>query len=253
MSDDNGTVNLHVENGVGTVSFFHPKKNSLPGDILRSIASTITAAGAHADVRVVVLRSEGSGPFCAGASFDELLAVTDVEQGHRFFMGFAQVILAIRECPKFVIARVQGKAVGGGVGLVAASDYALAVQGASIRLSEFALGFGPFVIGPAVQRRIGQTAFSTASIDADWRDAAWAAHHGLYTRVVDDAAALDTAVNELAAQLAASNPQAVAELKQIFQQGTDDWPRLLSERAGISAKLVLTDFVQATITAIKAK
>ena len=249
---DNGSVRLDVANGIGTVTFQHPKKNSLPGELLRGIARTISEAGAHADTKVVVLQSEGTGPFCAGASFDELLAVKNVEEGHRFFMGFAQVILAIRECPKFVICRVQGKAVGGGVGLIAASDYAIAVKSASVRLSEFALGFGPFVIGPAVQRRIGPSAFSTASLDADWRDSAWADHHGLYTRVVDDAAALDEAVGKLATQLAGSHLEAITELKRIFVQGTENWPDLLSERAGISARLVLTDFVQKIITGIKA-
>lgn len=249
---EQGKINVRISGGIGSLSFFHPKGNSLPGGLLRQLAKEITELGKNDEVRVVALYSEGEdGPFCAGASFDELLAIDGFEQAKHFFMGFAQVILAMKECPKFVITRIQGKAVGGGVGLVAASDYALASSGASIKLSEFALGFGPFVIGPAVERRVGKAAFTSAAIDTDWREAAWAREKGLYAEVFDSFPVLDGAFATLAGKLAESSPDAVLQLKRVFWQGTENWDRLLPERAELSARLVLTDFTRQKIEEFK--
>jgi methylglutaconyl-CoA hydratase len=248
-----GRVTTRIDDGIGTVSFFHPQKNSLPGDVLARIADGIAELGEHDDVRVVVLRSEGDGPFCAGASFDELGAITDVEGGTEFFMGFARVILAIRSCPSFVVGRVQGKAVGGGVGLAAACDHTIAADGASIKLSELALGFGPFVIGPVVERKIGRAAFTAMTIDTDWRDAAWAERHGLYTQVTPDLATLDEAVEGLAIRLAGSNPDAVRALKAIFWTGTDNWHTLLHERARQSGSLALSRHTQNALEALRGR
>lgn len=249
--ESGGSVRSEIADGIGTLIFHHPKKNSLPGDLLRKMATEVDRLGADDRIRVVVLASQGDGPFCAGASFDELLSIRTLDEGTRFFMGFAGLILALRRCPKFVLARVQGKVVGGGVGLVAASDYVFARSEASLKLSEFALGFGPFVIGPAVERKVGSAAFASAAIDADWRDADWARRHNLYTHSFEQLPDLDEALGQLAAQLAASNPEAISELKRIFWQGTEHWDSLLPERAAISARLVLTDFVAAKIQAFK--
>lgn len=249
---DPGTVTVTQDGAVATVSFHHPRGNSLPGALLRRLAAEVAASGARADVRVIVLRSEGTGPWCAGASFDELAAIATPEQGLEFFSGFSGVILAMTQVPQFVIARIHGKTAGGGVGLTAAADYAICTTRAAFRLSELAVGIGPFVVGPVIERKVGSGAYAAMTVDADWRDAAWAERHGLVAKVVADEAALDAAVAQLADTLARSNPQAMAELKRVFWAGTEHWPTLLRERAAASGRLVLGDFTREAIAAFKA-
>lgn len=252
---DSGTVSTTVAGGIATITFHHPKGNSLPSAQLARLAEAVDAAAADDDARVVVLRSEGTGPFCAGASFAELQRISvsgDRGAGREFFMGFARLILAMIRCPKMVVARVHGKAVGGGVGVVAAADYAIAVRSASVRLSELAVGIGPFVVGPAIERKVGLGAFAAMAVDADWRDAAWAERHGLYAQVHDDPQAMDAAVAAAAERLARSNPEAMAKMKAIFWQGTSDWEFLLAERAEMSGTLVLSEFTRNAIAAFGA-
>mgnify|MGYP001810183500 CR=1 FL=1 len=250
---DPGTVTVTFDGAVATVSFFHPRGNSLPGALLRQLAAEITAVGARPDVRVIILRSEGTGPWCAGASFDELVSIATPEQGLEFFSGFSGVILAMTQVPQFVIARIHGKTAGGGVGLTAAADYAICTSRAAFRLSELAVGIGPFVVGPVIEKKIGTGAYAAMTVDADWRDATWAERHGLVAKVVADDAALDAAVSQLADTLARSNPQAMADLKRVFWSGTEHWPALLRERAAASGRLVLSDFTRDAIAAFKAK
>jgi methylglutaconyl-CoA hydratase len=233
-------VNFSISDGVGTVNFFHPQSNSLPGDILRKIAAEITAAGKNPDVKVIVLKSEGEKAFCAGASFDELVSIDNLETGKIFFSGFA--------------ARVQWKAVGGGVGLASAADLAFAHESASVKLSELAVGIGPFVVGPAVERKIGKSAFSLLSISAtEWKSAAWALEKGLYAGVFNTVTELDSAIEKTSGILAGSSPEAMANLKSVLWEGTENWDKLLEERAGISGRLVLSDFTRNAIAAFKAK
>lgn len=247
-SSDNGTVTTNVADGIGTIRFAHPKGNSLPGALLARLAEEVTRLGRADDVRVIVLRSEGTGPFCAGASFDELRAIDSAVRGTEFFMGFARLILAMRSAPKFVLARVHGRAVGGGVGVVAAADYAIATTGAAVRLSELAVGIGPFVVGPVIEKKIGLAAFQALAVDATtWRDAAWAEARGLYARLLPSVEALDDAVDELAAILARSNPDAMTRLKKVFWEGTEGWDELLADRALMSGTLVLSDFTRDAI------
>ncbi|MHB1095465.1 MAG: enoyl-CoA hydratase/isomerase family protein [Gemmatimonadaceae bacterium] len=246
-----GSVDLRVAEGIATIRFGHPKSNALPGTLLRSLASTIEHTGARHDVRVIVLRSEGTGAFCAGASFDELVGINDPGTGREFFLGFAQVMLAMVGAPVPIVTAVQGKVVGGGVGVVAASDYAIAVEKASLRLSELAVGIGPFVVGPVIVHKIGIGAYGAMSLDAGWRDAAWAERHGLYAKVVSDASALDAAVAERAQQLAASNPEAVRAIKRVLWEGTEHWELLLEERAATSGALVLSEFTRRAISEFK--
>ena len=239
--------------GVAVVTFAHPRSNSLPGAVLADLASTLRGLGDRDDVKVVVLGSAGDRAFCAGASFDELIAISDEQEGLDFFMGFANVINAIRTLPKLVIGRVQGKAVGGGVGVASATDYCLATKYAAVKLSELAVGIGPFVVGPAVGRKLGVSGMSQLAIDAtEWRSAEWAAQHGLYASVHEDAEELDAAVDALASRLASSNPEAMAEMKRTFWRGTEDWDGLLAERAAISGRLVLSDFTRQAIAKFKA-
>ena len=244
-----GSVDVTVAEGIATVRFTHPKGNSLPAVLLARLASEIRRVGAADDVRVIVLRSGETGPFCAGASFEELKGIRDAAGGKEFFMGFARVILAMTRCPKIIVARVHGKTVGGGVGLVAASDYTMAVETASVRLSELAIGIGPFVVGPVIERKIGLGGFGAMAIDADWRSARWAEEFGLYSKVFDSVNALDSGLDSFSRKLARSNPQALAQLKAIFWQGTGDWERLLEARAEMSGSLVTSEFTRNAIAA----
>jgi methylglutaconyl-CoA hydratase len=237
----------HVDEGVATVSFHHPKGNSLPASLLSELAAEISSLGANPAARVIVLRSEGTGPFCAGASFDELVAISTPQTGKEFFSGFSRVILAMIRAPKFVLVRVQGKAAGGAVGLVAAGDLSFAVKNAPARLSELAIGIGPFVVGPCIEKKIGLAAFSTMAAGADWQDAEWCERHGLYSSLFDTVTEMDAALDARAKALAASNPEAMARLKKIFWAGTEHWEQLLDERAAMSGTLVLSDFTRDAI------
>ena len=242
------------ENGIATIEFGHPLSNSLPGKILNLLAKTITDIGEQAEVKVIVLKSEGDRTFCAGASFDELISIKDLETGKTFFSGFASVINACRKCPKLIIGRVQGKAVGGGVGLASAVDYCLATKNASVKLSELAVGIGTFVVGPAVQRKIGMSAMSQLTINAtEFQTAEWAREKGLYAEVYTTVEEMDEAVQVLATKLANSNPEAMSMLKKIFWEGTETWDNLLKVRAGMSGQLVLSDFTVNAINAFKTK
>jgi methylglutaconyl-CoA hydratase len=246
-SSDDGSLDVFIEGGVATIRFGHHKSNALPGKLLRTLAATVESSGRRDDVRVIVLRSEGVGAFCAGASFDELLAIADAAAGKEFFLGFARVILAMIGAPVPVISAVQGKVVGGGVGLVAASDYCIAVEKASLKLSELAIGIGPFVVGPVIEHKIGRGPFGAMALDANWRDAVWAERHGLYAQVETDAAALDVAVAARAQALAAANPEATRGIKKALWIGTEHWPQLLDDRAATSGRLVLGEFTRAAI------
>ena len=222
--------------------------------LLRKLAATIEEAGNNEAAKVIVLRSKGEKAFCAGASFDELISINSEAQGKDFFSGFASVINAMRKAPKFVLARVQGKAVGGGVGLACSADYTLAHVSASVKLSELAVGIGPFVVGPAVERKIGTGAFTQLTVNAtDWQSADWAKEKGMFASLHDNIEELDGAINKLAQQLAASNPEAMKMLKQIFWKGTEGWDTLLMERAAMSGKLVMSDFTRNAIEKFKAK
>ena len=252
--NDNGSVTYSTSGKVGTIEFYHPKGNSLPGNILKKLSETIKKAGKSEENEAIILRSKGDGAFCAGASFDELLAINNMEEGKKFFMGFAHVINAMRTCPKMIVVRVHGKTVGGGIGLAAAADYCLAHKSASVKLSELALGIGPFVVGPAVGRKIGVSAFSTMALDPkNWYSAEWAHAKGLYNKFYEDIDELDEGVNEIASNLAASNPEAMRQMKEIFWQSTGHWHATLEQRAEISGKLVLSDFTRNFINEFQKK
>ncbi|MFY0713568.1 enoyl-CoA hydratase/isomerase family protein [Seonamhaeicola sp. NFXS20] len=241
-------VNLTIEDKVGVIEFFHPNRNSMPSDILHQLEQTIINAGNNEAIQVIILKSGGNRTFCAGASFNELIAIENAETGKQFFSGFANVINAMRNCPKLIIGRIQGKTVGGGVGLAAATDYCLATQYASVKLSELSIGIGPFVIEPAVSRKIGKTAMSLMTISAEtFFSANWAKEKGLYAEVFDTAEELDEAVKVLAENLSSYNPEALKEMKKVFWEGTDNWNTLLQERAAISGKLVLSKFTKKTL------
>ena len=247
-------VKINIENEIGTIEFFHPQSNSLPENILSELASTIANAGKDDNIKVIVLKSAGERAFCAGASFDELVAIDTPENGTKFFSGFANVINAARKCPKFIIGRVQGKAVGGGVGMASATDYCFATKFASAKLSELAIGIGPFVVGPAVERKIGTSAFSSMTINAGkWFDASWAREKGLYTEVLDSVDEMDAEVTKLATTLSKSNPEAMEGLKKVMWQGSEHWDELLMERAVSSGTLVLSDFTKNAIEKFKTK
>lgn len=243
-----GNVTTHIANHLATITFTHPQHNSMPGYQLTELAAQIKKAGEDAQVHLIVLQSGGERTFCAGASFDELMTIKHADDGKKFFLGFAHVINAIRKCPKMVIGRIQGKAIGGGVGLAAAVDYCIATQYASIKLSELALGIGPFVVGPAIERKIGTSAFSQLAINAtDWQTATWAKERGLFHEVFDTIEQTDAYIKYLSDKLLASSPHALQALKKVLWQGTQHWDELLDERAGISGRLVITEAAQQAI------
>ncbi|WP_348799121.1 enoyl-CoA hydratase/isomerase family protein [Flavobacterium adhaerens] len=243
--DKNGTLLTSIENKIATVQFGHPASNSFPRVLLDRLTNEIMYLSDNQEISVIVLKSEGTGAFCAGASFDELLAISTIEEGTRFFTGFANLINAMRTCKKIIIGRIHGKAVGGGVGLIAACDYAIATTESAIKLSELAIGIGPFVIEPAVSRKIGTIAMSEITLAAhEWKTAEWATQKGLYAKVVEKSEELDAVVVTFSKKIASYNPEGLEEIKKIFWEGTSHWDKLLKERAAISGTLVLSNFTK---------
>ena len=256
MSKDliNGYVDVETHKGITTIEFFHPQSNSLPHGILDDLANEIHDAGADNETKVIILRSAGDKAFCAGASFDELTKIQNEEKGFEFFSGFANVINAMRKCPKLIIGRIHGKCVGGGVGLASAVDYAIATEAAEVKLSELAIGIGPFVVGPAVQRKIGLSAFTQLAKDAwMWRNADWARRKGLYAELHATVEGMDESITRMANQLSHASTEAMTAMKKTFWEGTDHWDELLSRRAEISGTLVLSNFTKEAIGKFKAK
>lgn len=250
----NGSLYTRIENKIAFVEFGHPASNSFPGELLQRLTDELNGLSTNSEVSVIVLKSEGDGAFCAGASFDELLAVSNLEDGAKFFSGFANVINAMRNCSKLIIGRIHGKAVGGGVGLAAACDYALATEQSAIKLSELAIGIGPFVIEPAVSRKIGKAALSEMTLAAhEWKNAYWAQEKGLYAKVLENVSDLDKELDLFVSKLASYNPEALSEMKKVLWEGTENWDTLLYERAGISGKLVLSDFTVNALNQFKKK
>jgi methylglutaconyl-CoA hydratase len=249
-----GYIKSVGQDGLAEIEFFHPLSNSLPSRLLKELAEAITAAGQDEEVKVILLKSAGERAFCAGASFDELMSIADIEQGKKFFSGFANVINAMRKCPKFIIGRVQGKAVGGAVGLASSVDYCFATKHASVKLSELAVGIGPFVVGPAVERKIGLSGMSELAINAtEWRDAEWAHQRGLYYHLHETIAEMDNEIAALVNRLKGFNPAAMRQLKEVFWQGSENWDQLLADRAAISGELVLSEFTRKAIQSFKKK
>lgn len=249
-----GDVSISIQDEIATIEFFHPLSNSLPGRVLAKLAQTVAEAGENDEVKVIILKSAGDRAFCAGASFDELISIEDLDTGKKFFSGFANVINAMRKCPKLIIGRIQGKAVGGGVGLASSVDYCFATEHAAVKLSELAVGIGPFVVGPAVERKLGLSGMSELAINAtEWRSAEWAYQRGLYNHIFSTVEEMDEGIDQLAKKLTNSNPEAMSLLKQVFWKGTEDWDTLLAERAAMSGKLVLSDFTKNAIQSFKKK
>ncbi|MCI4443464.1 MAG: enoyl-CoA hydratase/isomerase family protein [Lentimicrobium sp.] len=249
--NQNGQLITTIENKIATLEFGHPASNSFPSDLLDRLTNELNNLSNNPNVSVIVLKSSGSGAFCAGASFDELIAVSNLEEATKFFSGFANVLNAMRNCSKIIIGRIHGKAVGGGVGIAAACDYALATNESAIKLSELAIGIGPFVIEPAVTRKIGKNAMAKMTLETEWKTAFWANQKGLYAKVFETTTELDIEIKAFANKLASYNPEALAEMKKVFWEGTENWSTLLYERAEISGKLVLSDFSRKAISQFK--
>ncbi|WP_299527494.1 enoyl-CoA hydratase/isomerase family protein [uncultured Lutibacter sp.] len=248
----NGSLYTHIDNKIATIEFGHQASNSFPSELLIRLTHSINELSSNQDVHVIILKSEQDKAFCAGASFDELVTISNFEDGKQFFLGFANVINAMRNCSKLIIGRIQGKAVGGGVGLAAACDYCLATNQADIKLSEFTIGIGPFVIEPVVRRKIGLTALSELTLDAtSWQNAYWAKEKGLYAKIFDTIKEMDIEVEILANKLSNYNPEALKEMKKALWEGTENWTALLDEKAEISGKLVLSDFTKKALQKFK--
>jgi methylglutaconyl-CoA hydratase len=245
LENPTGSLTTTIDNTIATVEFSHPASNSFPRKLLDALTEKLNELSVNVGVTVIVLRSEGTAAFCAGASFDELLAVSNQEEGTQFFSGFANLINAMRKCSKIIVGRIHGKAVGGGVGIAAACDYAFATIDSSIKLSELAIGIGPFVIEPAVSRKIGKTAMTEMTLAAtEWKNTDWAQDKGLYAKVLENQVELDIDIAHFTTKLASYNPEALVQMKKIIWEGTEDWDALLLKRAAISGELVLSDFTK---------
>ncbi|MFM9988723.1 enoyl-CoA hydratase/isomerase family protein [Flavobacterium sp.] len=248
----NGFITTTIDNKIAIITFSHPASNSFPSNLLKDLTGELNLLSENESVSVIILKSSGNGAFCAGASFDELLSIDNFDDGKLFFSGFANVINAMRTCKKIIIGRIQGKAVGGGVGLVSACDYVFATDNASVKLSEIAIGIGPFVIEPAVSRKIGKTAMSQLTLAAhDWKNAKWAFENGLYSELFTSIEDLDSTLTVFASKLASYNPEALQEMKKVFWENTSHWDVLLYDRAAISGKLVLSEFTKNALSAFK--
>lgn len=249
---EDGSLYTNIDNGIATVEFGHPASNSFPAVLLERLEKEFDKLSEDDSVKVIVLKSEGEKAFCAGASFDELLAVENMEQGKVFFSGFAKVINAMRKCKKLVVGRIHGKTVGGGVGLAAACDYCFATEQAAIKLSELSIGIGPFVIAPAVERKMGVAALAELTLAAhDWKNAYWAQEKGLYARVFEKTDEMDKELQFFTEKLAGYNPEALFEMKKALWEGTEHWSTLLSERAAVSGELVLSEFTKNALAKFK--
>lgn len=245
----NGSLYTNIQNNIATIEFGHPASNSFPSELLDRLTKELNVISKNDLVSIIILKSEGNRAFCAGASFDELVAITNIEEGKQFFSGFANVINAMRTCGKIIIGRVHGKTVGGGVGLASACDYVLATENASIKLSELTIGIGPFVIEPAVKRKIGLAGLSELTLDAtNWKTAYWAKERGLYAKVFENIKELDSEIERFAQKLATYNPKALLEMKNVLWENTSHWNELLEERASISGELVLSEFTKKALS-----
>lgn len=244
-----GSIHTHIDHNIATVTFSHPQSNSFPAELLQKLVDTLNRLGTDDNVKVILLQSEGEKSFCAGASFDELQSISNFEEGKQFFSGFAHLINAMRTCPKLILGRVQGKTVGGGVGIIAACDYCFATEAADIKLSELSIGIGPFVIAPALERKMGISALSEISLEAQsWKTAYWAQKNGLFNKVFENRRDMDEGIDILVSQLVKYNPEALLQMKQVFWEGTEHWDTLLIERAEISGRLVLSDFTKEALS-----
>ena len=249
---ENGSLYTKIENKIATIEFGHPASNSFPSELLERLQKEFQKLSDDDSVQVIILRSEGEKAFCAGASFDELMAIENIQQGKLFFSGFANVINAMRNCKKPIVGRIQGKTVGGGVGLAAACDYIMATEAAAIKLSELSIGIGPFVIAPAVERKIGVAALAELTLAAhEWRNAYWAQEKGLYSHVFETIKDMDKEMLIFSEKLASYNPEALFEMKKILWKNTESWETLLQERAAISGELVLSDFTKNALKKFK--
>lgn len=251
IQNPNGSILTTIENKIVTLEFGHSASNSFPIDLLNRLTYELNSVSQNTTVSIIILKSSDVGAFCAGASFDELLAVSNQEEATKFFSGFANLLNAMRNCSKIIIGRIHGKAVGGGVGIIAACDYALGTTQSDVKLSELGIGIGPFVIEPAVSRKIGKTAMAEMTLETDWKPATWAKEKGLYDRVLDTTTELDTEILAFANKLATYNPEALFEMKKVFWGGTENWATLLYERAEISGRLVLSDFSKKALIQFK--
>ncbi len=249
---ENGSLYTSIQNKIATIEFGHPASNSFPSQLLQRLTDELNALSNNNDVNVIILKSEGEKAFCAGASFNELLEISNLYEGTHFFSGFANVINAMRSCSKLIVGRIHGKAVGGGVGLAAACDYALANVNSAVKLSEFTIGIGPFVIAPAVERKMGKAALAEMTIAADeWKNAYWAKEKGLYAKVFENTADLDKEVDILSNKLAGYNPEALQAMKKLLWKGTEEWDSLLIDNAKISGRLVLSETTKSALSKFK--
>jgi len=203
--------------GAVTVTMNRPaKKNAFEEGLISALAEAFdTLAGAEG-VRVVFVRGAG-GTFSAGADLDWMRAAADRSESDNRAdaMELAKMLKALRDLPVLTVALVEGAAFGGGAGLVAACDMAIAVADAKFSFSEVKLGLIPATISPYVVEAVGARAARALFSTGEVFDAARAEKIGLVTRTVADVAALRAAAHEVAVGMIACAPGAVAASKKL--------------------------------------
>lgn len=240
--NQNGSLHSRISKGIATIEFGHPKANSLTSALLEGLMQEFNSLSENDKVSLILLKSKGEGAFCAGASFDELLQIDNLTDATHFFNGFANVFLAMRNCKKPIVGQIQGKATGGGVGLIAACDYTLATENAWIRLPELAIGIAPFVIAPVLIRKIGTTALNEMYMTPNlWKESHWAQRYNLYTQVLKNIKELNEQTAHFTENLAKINSNVLAEMKQITWKNTENWSEELHKNATLSAKFLLSE------------
>lgn len=239
------TVHTQIENSIAKIQFYNPASNACDPSMLAQMVHAFNTLSANSQVKVILLSSKGNKAFCAGASITHLSELKDMKAATDFFSGFGRLILSMKNCNKIIVTSVQGKAVGGGVGIIAASDYVIATENSGLRLSELMIGIGPLVIAPAVIRKVGVAHFSQLSLKpSTWKDAKWGAAHGLFNELVTDGDSLENVTVDYCNSLASYSAQALSALKSVLWQGTEHWEELLYENAAKTATLSLSEDAQ---------
>ncbi len=236
-------LNIEMHGNYAVIEFFHPSHNSLHTGLLDKLRIAIDDLEKEESVNCILLKSGGDRTFCAGANFDEMKSISNFDEGKKFFSGFGKVIQSMKKSSKIIVGRIQGKAVGGGVGIIAACDIAFATKFASIRLSELSIGIGPFVIEPAVTRKLGISGFSELTLrPLVWKDALWVKSKGMFSEVFKTTELLDDYVDKYIKSLSSYSPVAIREIKKMLWHGTESWDSLMEKRAEISGELAMKNY-----------
>jgi methylglutaconyl-CoA hydratase len=232
MTDSTQLVRVARSGAVATLTLDRPEvRNAFNDDLIAQLTAAFRQLGGEPDVRCIVLAASGTA-FCAGADLNWMKRMADYtrEENHEDAGRLAEMLRTIFECPKPTVARVQGDAYAGGMGLVAACDIAVAADTVNFCLSEVKLGLIPATISPYVIRAMGPRAAHRYFLTAERFGAAEALRIG-YVHEVVAADRLDAKVAEITAALCAAGPEAMKACKRLVQDvaGRDITAELIAD------------------------